>query len=75
MPAKKRRKFSATAYPNGDMTDQELLRMFDKQFPKSARTSIGDLKRTKNRKMYWELKKRGLVLTALQGERHYPDQD
>jgi hypothetical protein len=73
MSAKNTRKFKVTPYPTGDMTDEQVLKMFDKQFPKLGRVSIGDLKRRKHKMMYYELKRRGLVLTALQGDRHYPD--
>ena len=64
----KKKKFPP--YPTSDMSDEDVLRMYDYKYPKTTRLSIGDLK-NKDKVMYMELKRRKLVLSALFNERYW----
>lgn len=68
MPAKTKKNI---LIPTSDMTNLELLQLFDKRYPKTKRKiSIGYFKMN-DKPLYYELKKRKLVLTALYHERHW----
>ena len=70
MPSKKK----PILIPTADMTDGELMRLFDKRYPKTIRkTSIGYLK-NHDKPLYYALRKRKLVLEALVNERKWPDE-
>lgn len=65
MPPKKK----PVLLPTSDMSDVEILELFDKRYPKTHRKiSINYLERNDN-PLYFELKKRKLLLTAMHHER------
>lgn len=65
MPLKKK----PVLLPTTDMSDVEILELFDQRYPKKHRKiSINYLERNDN-PLYFELKKRKLLLTALHYER------
>ncbi len=71
MPPKKKKR--PPLIPTSEMSDYELLQLFDQRYPKASRVSIGYFK-NHDKPLYYELRKRKLVLTALKQERHWPEE-
>ena len=70
MPLKKK----PVLIPTASLTDGELMRLFDKRYPKTVRKmGIGYLK-NHDKPLYYELRKRKLVLEALMNERKWPEE-
>ncbi len=70
MPSKKK----PVLIPTDDMSDYALIRLFAHRYPKTQRKiSIGYLKMN-DKPLYYALRKRKLVLQALQHERTWPDE-